>query len=507
MGFARDFKDFFKPTAVWGFSFISLSLLFISTFAFFEHQIYLSSYQKAQQTELNTLQNKTAATLENLKKLDHLTNVRIAASLGDVKRIENILNSVPLLYSRHEFPQIKTITYEKFSNPQGIITRFGIKDLSSKRIPLQKPLQEDSSIVFDQANITSKSHVFNNHKKLEGMLQIQIDLSTFKSFLMDLKTLSFTSNHYAHALLQKAPFPVYAKEPLCFSAFFTQNQSRYGVFFFYMALALCFLVFCASYFFRYFKKMSKNEIGDTIGAFSNLKIKTEEVEKMLLILQQEHKSLQIAFEAYKTLHANVAGRQKEQLSSLAKSLGLLRKVLEEPDHIEILDACLNTIKSLSRGQISQFNTEPIHLKKCLENISSLFADKIYKFNIIIEITCSDDTYFQGDFLHTTSLLITFIGKALYRAPKNGKISIIVDAQNDDLHLEVQDNGYSLKDKEALLKNSFAFFMTEDVFRTTCQENGFACEYSKASNGFNISKMVIPYKHTETVSSNVVQLFK
>lgn len=229
MGYIRDFKGIFKPTAVWGFIFISLSVLFIGTFVFFEHQIYRSSYQKTQRIELNSLQKKTGATLRNLKELAHLTNVRIAASHGDLKRIENILNSVPSLYPGHAFPRIKGVSYEKFSYPQMIISRFGTKKLPPERIPPKNLSANDDSIVFDKDNVISKSFVFNKHNTLEGSVEIQIDLISFKAFLMDLKTLSFAPNTSAKTALQNDPLPVYAKDSLNFWSFLILNQSRYWV--------------------------------------------------------------------------------------------------------------------------------------------------------------------------------------------------------------------------------------------------------------------------------------
>ena len=190
MGIAKDFKIILKPTLLWISAFVSFSLVPVVSYVFIEHQRYLAAYQATQQLELKTLQQKTLLALENLKKLSRLTVTRIIASHGDVKRIQNILSSVPRLNPNGTLPKIQKVFYNKLSPPQMVITLFGSFPLYSQSAPDVHVADKETIITIDENVVVSKTTVFSERDTLEGILEIQIDPIDFKIFLGNMETVT-----------------------------------------------------------------------------------------------------------------------------------------------------------------------------------------------------------------------------------------------------------------------------------------------------------------------------
>lgn len=144
----RPAKKLFQLTAGVMGVFCLLSLLFIGTYLYVDYQQYISSYKITQQAELKIAQDKINANVDNIKKLSVLTAKRIAASNGNIKRIQHILVSSYALLPDRDFLKIQKVAYEKHSLPQHLITRFGISPLNLNRPSTDKPQGEGPSIFF-----------------------------------------------------------------------------------------------------------------------------------------------------------------------------------------------------------------------------------------------------------------------------------------------------------------------------------------------------------------------
>jgi len=239
-------------------------------------------------------------------------------------------------------------------------------------------------------------------------------------------------------------------------------------------------------------------------------LKEDELEHQYL-----HKSSLASYEAYKKFHTNLLDRYQEQLNYIVKSLDFIDYYLKSPkksfsktETIEIVESCLKAAQFLSRGMIAKIEEEPVHLGILLEEVKQLFAERIFKFNLTLEMTCPENLFFYGDFLFTEFILSNLLCKSIYRVPKNGKISIQATEEMGSIKIEIQDNGYSLnKVREKLIKKSFNLLIEESFLQEMCRENGFIYESSKSGQGLTITKIIIPDIQTENLKSNVIQLFK
>ena len=518
MRISNDFRLILKPTLLCVAIFVSLSLMFVASYVFIEHQKYLSAYQITQQQELKALQQKTTIALENLKKLSQLTSERIAASQGDVKRIQNILSSVPRLNPSGTIPKLQKVFYSKFSSPQMVITLFGPFPLYSQTAPEVRTPEKETSITFDENAIICRTPVFNEIGNLEGTLEIQIDPSDFSSFLGSTKTetvnLSQVLKNEEGELLQKAPFPIYARQPNDLVNFIYVNQTLYAFFYYFTVIGIIFIACCAYYLNFRIKKSHKIRLEELEALL--LKATTEEnhLKGKLLTKQQHYKSSLIAFETYIKHLTILKKRYKEQAAYLSRSLNVVEQSLKNPKsslseetRAEIIDSCLKVCQSLSSGLISKTQSVPLDLRALLEEIRSLFSEKIYKSQLTLDLACISDLNFQGDPLFTKFILINVIGKSIHSLSKNGKSSIFMRENTRGFELEIQDNGYSLADTtEGLMERYPDLFVKEEVFQRLCQDNGLEYEASRVESGLNAIKIVFPTPLDQTSSHNVIPLF-
>lgn len=518
MGIAKDFKIILKPTLLWISVFVSFSLVLVVSYVLIEHQRYLAAYQATQQLELKTLQQKTLLALENLKKLSQLTVTRIIASHGDVKRIQNILSSVPRLNPNGTLPKIQKVFYNKLSPPQMVITLFGPLPLYSQSAPYVHVADKETIITIDENVVVSKTTVFSERDTLEGILEIQIDPIDFKIFLGNMETVTLNppqlSKNEESNLLQKPPFFIYARPPNNFWSFVFVNQERYAFFYYFTTFGIILIVSCAYIINMRNKnahKTKQEELESTL-----LKSTTEKncLKEQLLASHQDYKSSQASYESYINHLLSLIKRQNGQAGYITNTLSVVEQSLKNPkssyskkDQVELIESCLKVGESLSSGLVSKVKNVPIDLRALLEEVQSLFAEKIYKLQVTINLVCSKNLNFQGDPLFTKFIVMNIMGKSIHSLSENGKASIIVKKEVDALELEVQDNGYPLEDTtEGLMKRYPALFVKEDVFQDLCKDNGLKYETSRAENGLNITRVVISSSLAETSFPNVIPLF-
>jgi len=519
MGFKQGFRDGLKPVLGVTRAFVAFTFLFVGLYVFFEHKTYLSDYKRVQQEEINTLQEKTKTSLEHLTKLSELTSKRLASSQGEVQRIQNILISVPRLSPDHTFPKIQKVSYHKLTPPEMTITRFGMLPLDPTLAPQREATQGDkTSIAFDKNAVIGKAMVLNSEGEIEGILEIELDLLEFQASLGTLQTLAFSPSEGVGHLIHNMPFAIYGKSFKNFWGFAAENKFLYAMFLFYMSFCLIFLPGAVYYLDRRRKNNQRREREALEMSHAQLTAKVGHQDDIIQIHEQNQESQQISNQSYQEVRSLLSNRQKAGTTYITRSLDVLEQSffnpnihLSEAEFIEIIRSCRKESRPLSYGSVSEVKNEAIDIKDMLEHICELFTAKIHASNLMVNIVCPKTVPFSGDPFFIQFLLITLIGKPIYRAPKNGKIVIRVKTQKMGLYIEVQDNNglpYSEK-AERLIKKSFDLFMTQDEFQQSCQDHGLTHMYSKDNKGFNVNKIVIPASSdsAEMSGSNVVPLFK
>ncbi|OJW46266.1 MAG: hypothetical protein BGO67_08595 [Alphaproteobacteria bacterium 41-28] len=521
MGLKHSFREIAKPTLGGIGVLILLSLIFAGGYVYVDYRGYLASYQVTQQKALKEAQEKIQWNIENLKKLSVLTSNRIAASQGDLKRIQNILNSSHSLLPDADFLKIQKVTYNKLSKPKIVVTRFGTLPLKPENIPSETPHKKGPSIVFQEKSISCKTWVFNPEGNLEGLLEIHLDPSNFKTMLHIGPFLSFVPNK-AFTLLQKVPLPIYGKTPDPFWRFYYKNISHYAVFFLFIILSLIIIVLIGYYLGLRIQKVYKEKLENLKEELSNLKAELskaqaneDKVKEILVAHQQRIQSLQVTYQSYKKFQTSFKSHQREQANHILRSLDVAMRSLSNPkgqlatkDLTEVIGSSIRVAERISSGIPSKIKNEPIKVIKILNNIRTLFTERIYKSNLTIEMSCSEKLLYHGDPLLIELILVNVIGKPLHVVPKNGKIIIKATDQKDGLQIEVRDNGFPFDEKiQNQIKQSFDFFVSDEVFHQLCQENGLLYECTKSKNGLNIAKIVFPTAVKVSLSDNVIPLFQ
>ena len=182
--------------------------------------------------------------------------------------------------------------------------------------------------------------------------------------------------------------------------------------------------------------------------------------------------------------------------------------LPSKDLIDIVESCLKVGEYLSKGAVSKIRNEPIKILSILDNIQELFAEKIYKSNIEVEINCSENLFYDSDPCFMELMLINVIGKPLHSVPLNGSVTIKATNQKEGLHIQVKDNGFFFNKKILnQLNQSFNFFLSQEIFAKVCQDNNLRYEHYRGKNGFNMAKIFFPKPDGRSLDDNVIPFFR
>ena len=511
MPFTKNLKLISTPLFVGAIAFIFTFFLFVGGYILFEYRGYLSFYETAQQSELKSIQQKTETAFNTMDGLLGLTSARIAASKNDLKRIHNILVSTPHLVPLGKLPPLLSVTYYTVSKPYKRISRLGVAALEHIS-PDLSDFKNKEAFVFQNDAINSKFLVFDERENLKGILEIIIMPSDFTAFLGELKMLSLiplpSSPDQIPQPLQQKPFAIYAKSPHSFWQFVHYHQNRYAIFCCYTLVVFLLFLCCVGYFYLYFQKTYGNTITKSTEEM-------EELKEKLGLYEQKYKNCWTSFQAYKKIYANLNNEKREQALHIFKALGVVTQGVKgtklqysTAQQFELLQSSLKFARFLSEGTITQMREEKIDVNHLLGGVSSLFADKIYKSNAILDITCPEGLFFYGDLLFTELLLVNVIGKAIYRLSKNGKVSITIIEQGETIFFELKDKGFpSDSASEKAFKKSFDLFIAESILKKMCHENDLQYISLRDENRFNITKIIIPKVPLGNVDDNIVKLFQ
>lgn len=493
--------------------FCFLSVLFVGIYLYVDYQRYLTSYKETQQAELKSAQEKINLNLENMKKLSVLTVNRISAVSGDRKRIQNILISSHALLPDRDFLKILKVTYEKLSLPQCLITRFGVVPLEDNKQSSGVLTDKSPAILVNQDSIYAKTRLLDHNNQPEGILELHVALSHFKETLKLGSTLSFVAGN-AGVLLQKDPFPLYGNLPESFWGYFIQHTGHYAIFSLFALFAIVFTALSNIYSRFYIRRDSQEERDSLRDQLIESQREGNKANDALLTNQKRTETHQVTCQSSKQFQTSFFVHQREQLNHVLRSLDVVMRSLQNPENalpteelMDILKSCLNVVEHVSGGTPLDIKHEPIRIHKTLANIRSLFTEKLYKSDLLMEVHCSEELIHYGDPLMVEFILLNLIGKPLYMARKNGKVDVRATNQKEGLQIQVKDNGFPMNDKsQKQLQQAFEFFMTEQQFQQLCRDNGFFYEYSKDKAGLNVVTMLFPNIELKSSNSNVVSLF-
>ena len=212
---------------------------------------------------------------------------------------------------------------------------------------------------------------------------------------------------------------------------------------------------------------------------------------------------------YKRFLADLMARQKEQARYIYTALHIVLESLRNPaikvsakEREEILQSCIALVKPLSNGLIAKTDNDPILLKNLLEKIIAIFAEKISHVPMNVNIICSEDLSFNNDSLVMELILMTLAGKAIYRTPKNGEITITAQARERSIHLEIRDKGYILPNEEKLFKSVFNHFIEGEVLDAFCQEIELLYRSYKDTADLNVVVLEIPIACSKQSAANM-----
>jgi len=494
-------------------AFCFLFLIFLGAYVYVDYRSYLSSYQITQQSELKSLRDKISLNVDNIKKLSVLTSKRIAASKGDVKRIQSILVSTPSLLPDKDFLKLQKVTYEKFSHPQCLVTRLGVSSPGSDKRSLEATNKKEPSFFFEQNSVYSKTGIFSQDGVAEGILEIHIDTAHFKEMLKIGSTLSFV--HGAdHVLLQKSPLPIYGKLPQSFWGYYAQSVGHYMIFFLFAAFTVVFIVLSTIYSRIHIRQEIGQEIETLKDAVSKWQMESHKANDALITNQKRAETHQTTCQSYTQFQTSFFQHQREQLNHVLRSIDVVMRSFQNPnvslpgqELMDILKSCLNVVESIVSGSLTVSRRVPVRLIKTLSSVRSVFTEKMHISELTMEMHCSEDLTYYGDPMMIEFILLNLIGKSLYLAPKKGKVEIRASGPKEGLHVQVKNKGFSTNEKmQKQIMQAFDFFMADDHFHQFCQENGFYYEYNKDKDGLNMATLFFPNVEIESLGDNVISLF-
>jgi hypothetical protein len=515
MGFIQDLRDTLKPFLVFASCLVVVSFLFITLYVLYDYKGYLQTHQDLQGQEIEESAHKTEAIIKNVKKVIALAENRIRAANGDTERIRTILKSSDSISPKHILPSFQKFSYTKLSKTPEVITRFGAFPLKTEFLAQDLSISKEMAVTFSGNIIIAKYQVLNDQGKLDGIIEVEINPSDFKAVLGNFTTIELVLGKENSTHEHNPIFSVKAKTPNQLWGYISDHKTHFLIFGFYMLFLICFTMIGAGFLNQYLKKQYQAHIDKLETERANLAAKSDSLNQALANSQRDYSHHQLSCQAHKTFHSGFHNQQKEQASYIARSLTLLEKSfkdstlqLSDLEYLSLINSMRSSAQVLSRGCLTSLKSESVNLKQVLEEIRLFFAERIQKMSLTLDINCFEDLEFTGDPVFTEFILLNLIGKSIHRVPKEGKVSINVSELDGAVSLEVIDNGFLIAGStEKLIRKSFDFYVPEDVFGNTCQENGLIYQHSKTTGGLNRTIITIPTIQEEVATHNVVQLFK
>lgn len=489
---------------------VFISLAFIITFGCMkiEYGSYISAYSRTQIAEKKSLTYKADLLFREIKSYLILAQTRIESALKSQEEVQRIVISMTHL-SIQGYPFfLQKATYHSTSSPQVVLSRLGPIKLdtnspSNQYVPGVFFLPNEQDLV-GQIGIKNGSVV-------GGILTIQLSMADVLAFLGSVTTLQ----------LQKNPFDSNLKlitvdqSPSSFREFAKIHWRHYGAF---GCLTLALILGLVVGIFIIYRRVQLNHKDHMESLEDSLRKSEKQLDELSLELIDNTMrigSLEKVSKAQQQIQEQYSLRLRERAKIIELSLDALHQSFISPalniterEEEEIIAECLTEAKALAMGVWNVVNEAPLDFKKMIEKVLKLFEDTVAKMEISLSI--EGNITLTGDALFMEFLLMNFIGKAIHRLHKNGKIEIIMSMGEDGSHLSLKDDGFLVTGNwEKIFKTPFLLYANDDRFRNICRRNGLIYQF-ESQGGSNISSVIFPIKDRELGNidkENVVQLFK
>ena len=483
MNSTRHLGDTLRDNFIRVAIFVSLSFIWYFLYLDWQYQIYLEDYRNTQRQEEQAINEKIRSTIGNLRVLTEAIGKSITSGPENYGDIQTTLKTGISFSQKDNLPNIQDVSYYKLSDPKAIITPSVISPLPTLALALRKPVESLTSMTTQNNIMIGTIPVMDQNKRLKGMLEIKVPFLDIQKFVgVDkLKTLQFPQifNGHGKQVIQTQPLDFSFKEPLSYSEYFKSHESYFWI--------LAYAVFIGSILLFLSGIVVKKRTSLAFGAQIDL-------------LSKEFNSLS----TYSSLQRHMIQQFRELSRAIHKSMERVRRSYHgSPISVSEKQTLIKTVaelaEDLSSGIWSNHKKESLNMKNIIDQIVLYFSNQIQKLNIKIQITCAPDLSFMGDPLFVKMILLNSIGYPLFSMPKQGEVSISVTEENGFIHINIQDNRYSLSEVgKQYFKIPFEFFVESQKLQQICLQNGVGYKSFKTTKGAFHTKVSFPLDSPDQV---------
>lgn len=222
--------------------------------------------------------------------------------------------------------------------------------------------------------------------------------------------------------------------------------------------------------------------------------KGDEVGQLIFAFNETLSRLDQILQSQKQLVTDISHELRTPLTVIKGEVGLMKKYKQYD--IDSLVSIENEVDRLTRlvGNLlflSQAETGEIPLDLKLFSLDDLLCEVFHhvqtlaaeRLTIIIEKM--DQVEIQGDRDRIKQVLLNLLGNAIQYTPENGKITIDLVNDEEDITIKIQDNGPGIAKKD--LQKIFDRFYRGEKSRTRSHSSGFGL-------GLSISQYIINLHH-------------
>lgn len=500
-------------------SFVLCTTVFLIGYIYIDYSREHNLYKRLQATELKSNKIKVDHLIKSLRSLLHITINRIEKLDNNHKHIQSILNSLDYFSSFQIIPPIEKASYFQIVSPNFIINRFGVDEIKQEFYPTVSDFKDKIFIEYKDEKILVNGLIVNNKNEKLGILSLKVKFNDFKKILGESKCFLYEiPTKGTFQIVNSESFKIHSTPYIPFKEFILIRKFHYFSILGYMLISLLF----TSLIYLYIRKKFQNKYSESTGYLKSC-LKDEQ-EKLITIKnnyensQEEFINYQIATNALKSFYTKIYCRQEEHSIVCEQAVYEINNgsnsdfsYTPKINTLAYKDNESNRIPLFLQILTDRNRPAEVNFATLLKNTQQLFADKIFKSNIMIDVKFDQDIPYKGDVLLMEFILINIIGKIIFRVPKNGKITIKISQKNTNIHLTIQDNGYSIANiAKKLVEKSFDLFMEYNNFQLLCNENGVEIEHVRTKNAINVTKINISQFYSQNKKEenvhNVISLF-
>ncbi|UPQ78981.1 ATP-binding protein [Flavobacterium azooxidireducens] len=168
--------------------------------------------------------------------------------------------------------------------------------------------------------------------------------------------------------------------------------------------------------------------------------------------------------------------------------------------VDRLNQLVDELLLLARFENQKQNTkkEPVFLNALILDVLARFSQKINDKNIKIENSFADDYTIDSDNYLVSIIISNLVSNAIKYSNSNGKISITLSKENNQIICKIQDNGIGISSEE-LNKIGNRFYRSQSVLQTNTKGTGLGLSIVKRlTDLLNIDFQINSKLNVETI---------